>query len=90
MSEELKNSLIVSDELFKEKIEDKILERFNRYVNRVLEMKNLLKSGFKTGQDFRNFYDLFHKIENEQDFLNVKVDIDYYHSLRRLITYSYK
>lgn len=90
MSEELKNSLTVSDELFKEKIEEKILERFNRYISRVLEMKNILKSGFKTGQDFRNFYDLFNKIENEQDFLNVKVDIDYYHSLRQLITYSYK
>ena len=90
MSEELKSSLIVSDELFKKKIEEKILERFNRYVSRVLEMKGMLKGGFKTGQDFKNFYDLFNKIEYEQDFLNVKTDIDYYHSLRQLITYSYK
>lgn len=80
MSEDL--SLIVSDELFKGRVEDKILERFNRYVSRVLEMKGMLKAGFKTGQDFRNFYDLFDKIENEQDFLNVKNNIDYYHSLR--------
>lgn len=88
MSEEL--NLIVPDELFKGRVEDKILERFNRYVSRILEMKGMLKNGFKTEQDFRNFYDLFNKIENEQDFLNVKADIDYYHSLRRLITYSYK
>lgn len=90
MSEGLKSSLIVSDELFKEKIEDKILERFNRYVSRIIEMKNILKDGFKSEQDFKNFFDLSNKMENESDLLNVKIDVQYYYSLRQLINCSFK
>lgn len=90
MSGELKSSLTVSDELFKEKIEDKILERFNRYISRILEIKNILKDGFKSEQDFKNFFHLSDKMENENDLLNVKIDVQYYYSLRQLINCSFK
>lgn len=90
MSEGLKSSLIVSDELFKEKIEEKVLERFNRYISRILEMKKIIKDGFKSEQDFKNFFDLSNKIEDENDLINVKIDIQYYRSLRQLINCSFK
>lgn len=87
MSEE-KN--ITPDESFKSMVEEKILERFNRYVSRILEIKDILKDGFKTEQDFKKFFELCDKIEDENDYMCVKADMRSYYSLRQLITYSYK
>ena len=88
MSEEEKN--ITPNESFKSMVEEKILERFDRYVTRILEIKDILKGGFKTEQDFKNFFELCNKTEDENDYMCVKADIRSYYSLRQLITYSYK
>ena len=80
----------IPDESFENVVEEKILERFNRYVNRILEIKDMLKGGFKTEQDFKNFFELYNKTENENDYMCVKADMRSYYSLRQLITYSYK
>lgn len=80
----------ISNESFESVVEEKILERFNRYANRILEIKDILKGGFKTEQDFKNFFDLCDKTEGENDYMCVKADMRSYYSLRQLITYSYK
>ena len=80
----------ISNESFESVVEEKILERFNRYANRILEIKDILKGGFKTEQDFKNFFDLCDKIEGENDYMCVKADMRSYYSLKQLITYSYK
>lgn len=88
MSEEKK--ILVPDESFKCMVEEKILERYCRYVDKVLKLKDILKRGFKTEQDFKKFFDLCDKIEGENDYMCIKADMRSYYSLRQLITYSYK
>ena len=80
----------ISNESFEGVVEEKILERYCRYANRILEIKDILKGGFKTEQDFKNFFDLCDKIEGENDYMCVKADMRSYYSLKQLITYSYK
>lgn len=80
----------ISNESFEGVVEEKILERYCRYVDKVLKVKDILKGGFKTEQDFKNFFDLCNKIEDENDYMCVKADMRSYYSLRQLTTYSYK
>lgn len=77
-------------ESFEKNVEEKILERFNRYTTKILELKDILKGGFKTEQDFKNFFELCGEVEDENDYMCVKADIRSYYSLRQLTTYSYK
>jgi site-specific recombinase len=81
---------IIDNESFEKKIEEKILERFNRYYKDIKDMRKFLKNGFKSNDDFKKFYELYTQIEWKKDYENVKAYINDYEELKRFITYSFK
>lgn len=81
---------ITDNESFEKQIEEKILERFNRYYKDIKSMRKFLKNGFKSNDDFKKFYELYCQIEWKKDYENVKAYINNYEELKKFITYSFK
>lgn len=79
-----------NEDLFKKKIEEKLLERFDRYYHDIKKMKKLIKHGFNSNEDFKNFYDLYVQIGYKKDYENIKAYIDYYEELKKFTTFSFK
>lgn len=78
-----------NNELFEKKIEEKLLERFDRYYHDIKKMKKLIKHGFNSNEDFKKFYELYVQIGYKKDYENVKVYIDYYEELKKFTTFSF-
>ena len=76
--------------LFEKQIEEKILERMNRYYHAIKKMKKIIKNGFNSEDDFKKFYELENKIAWDKDFSNVCSYVGNYKKFKDLTTYSFK
>ena len=84
------NNNINNNKPFEKQIEEKLLERFDRYYHDIKKMRKLIKKGFKSDEDFKNLYELYCQIEYKKDYQNVIASMDNYKTLRKFITYSFK
>lgn len=90
ITKELNISKERNNNLFEKKIEEKLLERINRYYHDIKKMKKLIKKGFNSDEDFKNFYELYNQIEWNHDYKCIKAYINDYETLKKFTTYSFK
>lgn len=89
-SKELNISNEKTNNSFEKQIEEKLLERMNRYYHDIKKMKKIIKNGFNSEEDFKKFYELECQIEWNKDYTNVCSRVGTYQSLKKFITYSFK